>query len=82
VNVLLAQLPDLLAELIPLVAARNELHRRLKQEYQHFPHDEKFAIPPGQPLAAPDSSAAPVMVKVPRGAVADAIEAGIAAERQ
>jgi hypothetical protein len=80
---LLAQLPALLAELIPLVEARNELHRRLDQELRHLPHDEWPTIPPGLPLTAPDSSAAPnIVVEVPRGAVADAIEAGLAAARQ
>jgi hypothetical protein len=82
VNVLLAQLPDLLAELVPLVAARGELHRRLDQELRHFPQDEWPTIPPGQPITAPDSSAAPnIMVQVPRGAIAEAIEAGLAAAR-
>jgi multidrug efflux pump subunit AcrA (membrane-fusion protein) len=79
-NVLLAQLPDLLAELVPLVATRDELHRRLDQELRHFPHDERPAIPTGQPLTAPDAGATPlVMVQVPRGAIASAIEAGLAA---
>jgi hypothetical protein len=83
VNQLLEQLPALLEELLPLVAARNPLHRRLGQELSHFPLDERPAIPAGQPLTAPDAGATPlVMVQVPRGAIADAIEAGLAAARQ
>jgi hypothetical protein len=82
VNVLLAQLPALIAELIPLVAARNELHRRLGQEFFHMPHEERPTIPQGQGLTAPPADAMPlVMVQVPRGAVADAIEAGVAKAR-
>ena len=54
VNQLLAQLPDLIAEVIPLVAARNELHRRLGQELWQMPHEERPTIPQGQPLTAPD----------------------------
>ena len=82
VNVLLAQLPDLIAELIPLVAARNELHRRLGQELHHMPYDEWPKLPAGEPLTAPDVNATPnMMVEVPRGAVAAAIEAGIAKAR-
>jgi hypothetical protein len=82
VNQLLAQLPELLAELVPLVAARNQLHRRLAQELSHFPLDERPAIPAGQPLTAPDAGATPtVMVQVPRGAIADAVEAGLAPAR-
>jgi hypothetical protein len=82
-NQLLAQLPGLLAELVPLLAARDQLHRRLGQELWHFPHGERPTIPAGQPLTAPDAGATPtVMVQVPRGAIADAIEAGIAAARQ
>ena len=81
-NVLLAQLPDLLAELVPLVADRDELHRRLNQELRHFPLDERPTIPPGHPLTAVDASGAPnITVQVPRGAIAAAIEAGIAAVR-
>jgi chromosome segregation ATPase len=83
VNQLLEQLPALLAELNPLVEARNELHRRLGQEFSHLPIGERPTLPPGQPLTAPDAGAMPlVMVQVPRGAIADAIEAGIAAARQ
>jgi hypothetical protein len=83
INQLLEQLPALLAELVPLVAARDELHRRLVQELQHFPLDERPTIPPGQPLTAPDSNGAPnTMVQVPRGAIAEAIDTGIAAARQ
>ena len=80
-NQLLEQIPALLAEAIPLVAARNELHRRLGQELAHFPIDERPTIPPGQPLTAPEESYALNMVEVPRGAVADAIAAGIGAAR-
>jgi hypothetical protein len=80
VNVLLAQLPELLTELIPLVEVRNQLHRRLDQEFWQMPHDERPTIPPGQPITAPEESyALNIAVEVPRGAVADAIEAGIAA---
>jgi hypothetical protein len=80
VNVLLTQLTDTLAELVPLVAARDRLHRRLDQERRHFPADERFTIPPGQPLTAPDAGAQPnIKMEVPRGAVAEAIEAGIRA---
>jgi len=82
VNQLLEQLPALLVEIIPLVEARNELHRRLGQEFSHLPIDERPTLPPGQPLAAPDAGATPtVMVQVPRGAIAAAVEAGIAAAR-
>lgn len=82
VNVLLTQLTETLAELVPLVGARDQLHRRLDQELAHFPLDERFEIPPGQPLKAPDTQGAPnTMVQVPRGAIAEAIEAGIAAAR-
>ena len=81
VNKLLAQLPALLAELIPLIAERDQLHRRLDQELRHFPHDERPTIPPGQPITAPEESYALNMVEVPRGAVADAIAAGVAQAR-
>jgi hypothetical protein len=88
-NQLLEQLPALLAEAIPLLAARNELHGRLDQELRHMPADEWPKIPAGQPITAPSQSGAPnIMVEVPRGAIADAIEAGVeqaraaAAERQ
>jgi hypothetical protein len=82
VNKLLAQLPALLAELIPLIAERDQLHRRLDQELRHFPHDERPTIPPGQPITAPEESyALNIAVEVPRGAVADAIAAGIAQAR-
>jgi hypothetical protein len=81
-NVLLAQLPKLLSEAIPLVDARDGLHRRLIQEYRHFPPDERVQLPPGKPLTAPDASASPtVTVAVPRG-IAAALEAGIAATAQ
>jgi hypothetical protein len=80
-NQLLEQIPALVAEAIPLVAARNELHRRLGQEFWHMPHDERPTIPPGQPLTAPEESYALNTVEVPRGAVADAIEAGVAQAR-
>jgi hypothetical protein len=83
VNVLLTQLTDTLAELVPLVAARDRLHRRLEQERHHFPADERFTIPPGQPLTALDARALPnIKMEVPRGAIAAAIDAGIAAARQ
>ena len=82
VNQILAQLPDLIAEVIPLVAARNELHRRLGQELSAMPHEERPALPPGQPLTAPEESYVPnIVVEVPRGAVATAIEAGVAQAR-
>ena len=82
VNVLLAQLPDLLAELIPLVEARNALHRRLGQEFWHMPHDERPTLPAGEPLTAPEESyALNIAVEVPRGAVADAVAAGVAPAR-
>jgi hypothetical protein len=82
VNQLLARLPALLSELVPLVAARDQLHRRLNQELKHFPLDERPTIPPGRPIAAPDQSGAPnTMVQVPR-AIAEAIEAGLAAASQ
>ena len=82
VNKLLTQLPDLLAELIPLIAARDVLHRRLGQELHHMPYDEWPKLPAGEPLTAPDPSASPnVMVEVPRGAIADAIAAGVAQAR-
>jgi hypothetical protein len=78
VNVLLEQLTATLVELVPLVDARNQLHGRLIQEYSHFPADERIQLPPGNPLEAPDASALPtVTVTVPRGAIADAIEAGL-----
>ena len=80
-NQLLEQIPALVAEAIPLVAARNELHRRLGQELWHMPQAERPTIPPGQPLTAPEESYALNMVEVPRGAVADAIEAGVAQAR-
>lgn len=41
VNVLLSQLTDIVAELVPLVDARDQLHRRLAQEYWLLPADEK-----------------------------------------
>jgi len=81
-NQILAQLPDLIAEVIPLVAARNQLHRRLGQELSQMPHEERPALPPGQPLTAPEESYVPnIVVEVPRGAVATAIEAGVAQAR-
>jgi len=81
-NQLLEQIPALVAEAIPLVAARNELHRRLGQELWHMPQAERPTIPPGQPLTAPEESYVPnIVVEVPRGAVATAIEAGVAQAR-
>ena len=81
-NQLLEQIPALVAEAIPLVAARNELHRRLGQELWHMPQAERPTIPPGQPLTAPEESyALNIAVEVPRGAVADAIAAGVAQAR-
>ena len=82
VNQLLAQLPAMIAEAVALVAARNDVHRRLGAELSAMPHEERPALPSGQPLTAPDSSAAPyIVVEVPRGAVADAVAAGVAQAR-
>ena len=82
VNQLLEQLPALLAELIPLIAERDVLHRRLGQELHHMPYDEWPNLPASEPITAPDPSASPnVMVEVPRGAVADAVAAGVAQAR-
>ena len=81
-NQLLEQIPALVAEAIPLVNARNELHRRLGQELHHMPYDEWPKLPAGEPLTAPDVNATPnMMIEVPRGAIADAIEAGLAQAR-
>ena len=81
-NKLLTQLPEMLAEIIPLIAARDVLHRRLGQELHHMPYDEWPKLPAGEPLTAPDVNATPnMMVEVPRGAIAAAIEAGIAKAR-
>ena len=47
-----------------------------------MPYDERPNLPAGEPITAPDASASPnVMVEVPRGAVADAIAAGVAQAR-
>jgi hypothetical protein len=82
VNQLLEQLPALLAELIPLIAERDVLHRRLGQELHHMPYDEWPNLPAGDPITAPDPNASPnIAVEVPRGAVADAIAAGVAQAR-
>jgi hypothetical protein len=81
-NKLLTQLPELLSELIPLIAERDALHRRLGQELHAMPYDEWPNLPAGEPITAPDPSASPnVMVEVPRGAIADAIAAGVAQAR-
>jgi hypothetical protein len=78
-NQLLEQLPELLSELIPLIAERDQLHRRLGQELHAMPYDEWPKLPAGEPLTAPDPSASPnVMVEVPRGAIATAIASGVA----
>jgi len=81
-NKLLTQLPELLSELIPLIAERDASHRRLGQELHAMPYDEWPNLPAGEPITAPDPSASPnVMVEVPRGAIADAIAAGVAQAR-
>jgi hypothetical protein len=54
VKVLLAELTATLAELVPLVDARDQLYHRLAQEYELFPAVEKnLEIPRGRPITAP-----------------------------
>jgi hypothetical protein len=82
VNVLLEQLTATMAELVPLVDARDQLHYRLAQECGLFPADEKLQIPVGRPItASPHRGAPDTVVHVPPGDVAEAIEAGVAAAR-
>ena len=80
-NVLTAQLTDTVAELIGLIDARQELHNRLAGEYQSWPADErqKLRIPPGRPITTYVRDGLGVWeVQVPRGDVAEAVQAGIA----
>ena len=47
-----------------------------------MPYDERPNLPAGEPITAPEECfALNVMVEVPRGAVADAVAAGVAQAR-
>ena len=82
VNQLLEQLPALLAELIPLIAERDAVHRRLGQELPALAvRRAAQSFPPANPSQRRTQSSPNVMVEVPRGAVADAVAAGVAQAR-
>jgi hypothetical protein len=75
-NVLLAQISDAVAELLPAIAARKERHGVLTKERAHFPATEPLPIPQGRPIRQYDSvRTASVTLREPE--VADAIKAGI-----
>jgi murein L,D-transpeptidase YcbB/YkuD len=68
VNVLQAELPGLVAEFVELAEARDALHARLAQEFQHLTADERAAvnIPTGQPVVGVGQTGPrPVFVRTP-----------------
>lgn len=97
-NVLIAQLTDTVAELIRVVDARQQTHHRLATDVGTWPADEKLDLNrrlSGQAQGYPTSGGplrpittycsrafASFNVTVPKGEVAEAIEAGIAAAQR
>jgi hypothetical protein len=76
---LLAQLSDTVAELIPLIIDRKDLHDRLTQEWQHLPADERPQLKTGRPITTSPSRFTGEHIADITPEVAVAIKAGSAA---
>jgi hypothetical protein len=97
-HVLLAQLQAIVAELIPAIDARQQLHDRLAHEFDSFPPDEKLELQkrlsheaqsrdsetPLRPIITHGQRAYGrwTVTDVPKAEIAEAVKAGIAAAGQ
>jgi hypothetical protein len=76
-TVALKQLTELVAELIELIADREQLHARLIQEVAHFPEDKKLELRGHALSGGRPSWYAPLNLMLRSEEIRDAIEAGI-----